>query len=104
MIELLLDKLIAYHRTLEATFLKSTAIGPVTLMHFILFEIFHHDVANGRLYAYRVLRPERATLSIGRAPSGAWRIRDLKLFMNATASRVTLDVARKWLGRHNTSL
>jgi len=42
-IYILLDKLFAYYKTLTRALATRAALDPVSLMHFVLFEIFHHE-------------------------------------------------------------
>ena len=54
------------------------------------------DVRLGHLYVYRVLWPQRATLSI-KYDGRRWRIKQLRLKANAPASEQTSEFVRKWL-------
>jgi hypothetical protein len=53
-------------------------------------------VAGGKLYFYRVLRPERLTLAIGRA-GDHWEISEAKCQANREPQAATLDAIRLWL-------
>ena len=57
------------------------------------------NVAAGRCYIYRVLEPERATLSIKRNTSGQWGIGQLLGPGNAAVSDDTRREVRLWMNR-----
>jgi hypothetical protein len=63
-------------------------------------------VREGRVFIYRVLQPERATLSLIRTEAGRWEIGELKASRNRPVSEQTLDLVEQWLsewqlsGRH----
>ena len=52
------------------------------------------------VYIYRVLRPERATLSIG-PTGGGWGIRELKCKCNESVSPETEAAVQRWLDEHS---
>ena len=54
-------------------------------------------VRTRRLYIYKVLRPERATLSIIRDRKGKWNIGQLLLSHNRPASAWTVRAVHEWL-------
>ncbi len=54
-------------------------------------------VRAGDLYAYRILRPQRATLAITPAPGGHWRVFQLRGFNNAKVGRQTREAVERWL-------
>jgi hypothetical protein len=54
-------------------------------------------VQRGGIFIYRVLKPERATLSIVRNPAGDWEIDQLKLFANQPVSSLTQQWVERWL-------
>ena len=56
-------------------------------------------IRRGGLYVYRVLAPERATLSIVRTRNGTWRISELKAAQNQEAMSVTRENIESWLGK-----
>jgi hypothetical protein len=61
-------------------------------------------VRNGALYIYRVLRPERATLSITLGPDGCWHRGELELYKNrGIASNATRHAVDEWLYLHSLS-
>ena len=60
-------------------------------------KIYAQDISQGELYVYRVLKPERATLSICPTSSGLWKIRELKCACNRKVSEVTLRKVCNWL-------
>jgi hypothetical protein len=59
-------------------------------------------VREGNLYIYRVLHPERATLSIARrGPLSAWEIDELECRYNTDVSEETEDFVQAWLDRYD---
>ena len=56
-------------------------------------------VAAGEVYIYRVLRPERATLSLMPGPDGVWEIDQLLLASNRHVGVVTEQFVQAWLDR-----
>jgi len=52
----------------------------------------------GSCYIYRVLEPERATLSIVRGSGGPWRIGELEAAHNRTVRDETRRAVEEWLG------
>lgn len=54
-------------------------------------------------YIYRVLKPERATLSIVRGPHGDWEIDELERRENSSASDATWRFVQAWLDEHALS-
>lgn len=88
-------------------------IVPITTAQELLEEgrIQHHCVASyinhvayaEKIYVYRVLKPERATLALGRK-GDAWRIYELKLACNHKPSDVTYQSIINWLGDRNRDL
>ena len=60
-------------------------------------------VQRGGIFIYRVLRPERATLSIVRSPGGDWEIGELKRRSNAAVSPFTRQVVESWLDEYALS-
>jgi hypothetical protein len=61
------------------------------------------DVAAKDVYIYRVLRPQRATLSITRAPDGAWQVDQLALRANGRPGRATWARVESWLAMYSLS-
>ena len=57
------------------------------------------DVLEGDCYIYRVLQPERATLSITRNACGDWEIDQLLLSRNRMVSPATLEQVEAWLDK-----
>lgn len=53
------------------------------------------SIENRRRAVYRVLRPQRATLSL-RSRDGAWEIEELRAKANAPVRRATEDAVRAW--------
>lgn len=67
-------------------------------------EAQHHCVGQyfelmkeGELFVYKVLKPERATLSLVRDRNGDWGIGQLRLSCNRTASAETVYAVHRWL-------
>lgn len=54
-------------------------------------------VRSGRIFIYRVMAPERATLAIMRGPACYWVINELKLRSNVEAGLATLKHVTDWL-------
>jgi hypothetical protein len=54
-------------------------------------------VREGRVSIYRVLQPERATLSLIRTEAGRWEIGELKASRNRPVSGQTHDLVEQWL-------
>jgi hypothetical protein len=54
--------------------------------------------ARGASVVYRVLEPERATLSLIRTETGRWEIGELKASRNRPVSEQTQDLVEQWLG------
>jgi hypothetical protein len=57
-------------------------------------------VAGGDTYIYRVLRPQRATLSLVRWPGGRWQIGELLRAGNHPVSAMTRRAVEAWLETH----
>ena len=55
-------------------------------------------------YVYRVLSPERATLSVVRSHDGCWRRSELRVRLNAKAQVQTTSSVDAWIGMHRTSV
>jgi hypothetical protein len=60
-------------------------------------------VQRGGIYIYRVLKPQRATLSIVEAPGGDWEIGELKSHSNNAVSEPTRRAVETWLDEHALS-
>ncbi len=61
-------------------------------------------VRTGEIAIYRVLSPERATLSIVRGPDGFWRRSELKAARNREVSALTRAVVDDWLKQYSYSV
>ena len=57
------------------------------------------DIANGAVYLYRVLEPERATLSIVPDESGGWRLGQLLRACNEPVTEETNQGVVRWLSQ-----
>jgi hypothetical protein len=55
------------------------------------------SIRSGRLFIYKLLQPERATLSIIRGPSGEWGLQQIRAHSNALVKKSTLSHVKKWL-------
>ena len=55
-------------------------------------------------FIYRVLRPERATLSIVRGEDGDWRIDELECRGNTKVSEITRQTVESWLDQYALSV
>ncbi len=60
-------------------------------------------VATGDAFIYRVLQPERATLSLKMGEDGQWKIGELKLACDRQAGKATQAHVVRWLARHARS-
>jgi hypothetical protein len=60
-------------------------------------------VRRGHVFIYRVLKPERATLSIVRGPDGDWEISELEVRSNRRVATATREFVEKWLDSHALS-
>lgn len=61
-------------------------------------------IVSRSIYIYRVLRPERATLSIKKTPRGSWMVDQLLLARNRPVSTQTRDMVTDWLLTQSTAL
>ena len=61
-------------------------------------------VKDGNFYVYRVLQPERATLSVVRGADGGWLRSELKTAGNARPNPETVRHVDNWVGRHSLSV
>ena len=61
-------------------------------------------VVAGKVFVYRVLQPERATLSLAPAANGEWEIDQLLRACNQPASPMTLHAVQTWLARESVSI
>ena len=62
------------------------------------------SVRSGKYYIYRVLEPERATLSIRMGPDTNWRISELKGFDNVAVGKETRNAVSQWLRQYWISI
>lgn len=53
----------------------------------------------GKIYLYRVLSPERATLAVGLGKSGKWHLDEIKSYQNSEVSPGTLNAVLDWIDR-----
>jgi hypothetical protein len=58
---------------------------------------YAEQVRKGQCYLYKVLAPERATLSIAKGPDGCWAIQQLRLSFNRPPSPATWKLVQDWL-------
>lgn len=61
-------------------------------------------VLTGRIYVYRVLHPDRATLSIRLGPDGSWRRSELAAKGNTPAPPAVVRRVDQWLQGHRISV
>ena len=61
-------------------------------------------VAAGKVFIYRVLQPERATLSLAPAANGEWEIDQILRACNQPTSPLTLQAVQTWLARESVSI
>jgi len=61
-------------------------------------------VAGGSVFIYRVLRPERATLSLRLTADGDWEIQQLLRACNQNVSPVTAIAVQRWLANESVSI
>jgi len=54
-------------------------------------------VQTGRMYLYRILSPERATVAVSLSKSGAWRLHEIKAYQNANVMPATLSAVLEWI-------
>jgi len=65
---------------------------------------YANKVLSGSLYIYRVLAPERHTLSIVKMGGNCWRISELKQWKNGKEQENTKVVVQRWLESNQISL
>lgn len=53
-------------------------------------------VAEGRIYLYRMLRPERATVAVAPTGDGGWRLSEIKAAENREVDAATVAAALRW--------
>ena len=61
-------------------------------------------VVGGSVFIYRVLRPERATLSLRLAADGGWEIQQLLRACNQKVSPATAMAVQRWLANESVSI
>ena len=61
-------------------------------------------VVTGKVFVYRVLKPERATLSLRLAADGGWEIEQLLRACNQPVSPATWQSVQRWLAGESVSL
>jgi len=61
-------------------------------------------VRSGKLFVYRVLHPERATLAIVRGADGAWHWNEIETAHNGPVSVATKKAVEQWLWRNQVSV
>jgi len=65
---------------------------------------YKSTIQDGRMYIYRILEPERATLAIRPYTDGKWCISQLKGVCNQKVSQATKRMVKEWLTQHNLDL
>lgn len=66
--------------------------------------IYGPRMARGDTYVYKVLSPERATLSIIRDPGGTWHRRQIRIARNREPTPFTVRAVDEWLASHAASI
>lgn len=61
-------------------------------------------VQTRRIYVYRVLKPQRATLSIIRGDDGCWRRSELETADNKKPDKLTVQHVDRWIASHGLSV
>ena len=61
-------------------------------------------VKQGQCYIYRILSPERATLSLARGADGGWEIAQLYRACNQPVGMATRQAVEAWLGQFSLSV
>jgi len=61
-------------------------------------------VVGGKVFIYRVLKPERATLSLRLGADGGWEIEQLLRACNQPVSPATALAVQRWLARESVSI
>ena len=61
-------------------------------------------VVSGELYIYRVLEPERSTLSLVKSQDGSWKVGELEGKFNTPASGKTERFVESWLRRSESAM
>ncbi len=65
---------------------------------------YAEKIQKGRCSIYRVLWPERATLSISKGPDGCWEIQQLQLSYNRAVSQDTRQFVQGWFDQFTLSV
>jgi len=80
----------------EEAFQQSNCLG--------INDNYANKVLSGGLYIYRVLAPERHTLSIEKMGGNCWRISELRQRKNGKGLENTKVVVQRWLESNQISL
>ena len=64
---------------------------------------YAHRISHRKTYIYKVLAPERATLSIVKTSGGTWRIGELRCAGNTEVKVQTRKAVQVWLSSHSIS-
>ena len=59
------------------------------------------NVATGSIYFYKLLKPERATLSITRNTIGRWQLKEISGYDNTPVSKTTRQFALDWISQYH---
>jgi hypothetical protein len=62
---------------------------------------YRQTIEQGRMYIYKVMMPERATLAITPDSCGGWVISQIKGVCNHEVKEDTRQAVREWLDRGN---
>ncbi len=60
-------------------------------------DIYDESIAEGQLYVYRLLKPQRCSLAIAPTDDGTWRLEQAVTKDNQMAPAVCLTRVRSWL-------
>lgn len=58
---------------------------------------YAHEVMTGESFIYRVLHPQRCTLSVEKSASGRMKIEEMKLFNNQVPDKATYAAVKEWI-------
>jgi hypothetical protein len=83
---LVLEPLLTESDLLEEGRIQSNCVG-----------VYGSCVHRGRMYLYRLLSPERATLSIVLNKFGKWQLDEIKCFQNTEVLPETLSAVQEWV-------
>ena len=56
-------------------------------------------IRNGKMYLYRLLKPERATVAVSMGDSGKWQLHEIQSYQNSEVLPGTLSAVLEWIDR-----